>query len=434
MLKHVTFVCEDGHVRTFSVDEQNIQELLGECDGSLFVRSIDKFAVFSSPVCQISHGYNHSGIVTAQGQVFMFCWQHEKVESVAESHNILQASYGTLTSISCSFFHGESIFMLACRGNTTAAVSAKGKLFTWGENRGGLLGLDNHVSFQVDPVHVTAGAIGGQFIVMAGIGAEHMIALSTDGLVFSWGSNSAGQLDRREGDFKTPGVCFQNYRAKFIAAESNYNLVITREGHLYGWGESFGSLQQIEACKKEKFCMVACGIIHSLALTDDGSVWEKTNKFEADDLSSSFEISRFSKIDHAVFQGMKVEMVACQRLSCAAVTREGCLWIWGFYEQYSQPDELLLTEASNVTILNSIEGPTPCNVNCFVGGQVQKELEKIIAFCMGTNVRLNQNSRMKIMQHNLDVVEMICELAFPWRFSNANKHDLHRGRKLSSGL
>ncbi len=84
----------------------------------------------------------------------------------------------------------ENIVYIAAGQNYSAAINAKGEVYTWGFNTNGQLG-DGTSTHKYTPVRVKANLTG---ILQIACGANHMLALKTDGSVYVWGYNTNGQL------------------------------------------------------------------------------------------------------------------------------------------------------------------------------------------------------------------------------------------------
>lgn len=79
--------------------------------------------------------------------------------------------------------------MVACSDSHTAAIKTNGQLWTWGSNSYGQLGIGNKIS-QTSPVRV--GTASEWVSVTAG--DYHTAAINADGELWVWGRNGAGQL------------------------------------------------------------------------------------------------------------------------------------------------------------------------------------------------------------------------------------------------
>lgn len=84
----------------------------------------------------------------------------------------------------------HQIMSLSCGADHSALVDRQGRLFTFGNNKHGQLGLggyqDEYMPSLVTriPDHVSQVACGN----------DHTLVLTTNGIVFSFGSNLHGQL------------------------------------------------------------------------------------------------------------------------------------------------------------------------------------------------------------------------------------------------
>ncbi len=84
----------------------------------------------------------------------------------------------------------EDIIYIAAGTNYSAAVNKDGEVWTWGNNSNGQLG-DGTVVNKYTPVRVKANLTG---VIGVACGNTHMIALKSDGTVYTWGYNQYGKL------------------------------------------------------------------------------------------------------------------------------------------------------------------------------------------------------------------------------------------------
>jgi alpha-tubulin suppressor-like RCC1 family protein len=195
---------------------------------------------------------------------------------------------------------GQSIF---------AAIDQAGSLYTWGLN------VDQALGRTTEQINALPGVVRGLPAMQAvAVGDNFMIALSRDGEVFSFGSNSAGQLGlghlrnvgiaerlaftaskytvSKDTDSKdaasTPTaskdtVLTPTVSIKSIAVGATHVLALCREGNVYAWGSNqYGQLghqrnrydsQPTLIQMPEKITALAAGTHFSLALTESGHVY-----------------------------------------------------------------------------------------------------------------------------------------------------------------
>ncbi|KAL7686113.1 putative regulator of chromosome condensation 1/beta-lactamase-inhibitor protein II [Plasmopara halstedii] len=133
------------------------------------------------------------------------------------------------------------------------ALTKTGEVFSWGDNAHGALGFAAENAAHVAQNRVTLiEALSNYQTITAAVGGHHSIAVCNhvaghDGVIFSWGSNSHGQL----------GVCPSNPTAMTMSKCFPRAAVI----------------HQVAALRSISVRQVACGALHSLALTSDGKVF-----------------------------------------------------------------------------------------------------------------------------------------------------------------
>ena len=131
-----------------------------------------------------------------------------------------------------------------------AAVKTDGTLWIWGWNNnggyGGLLGHNNKTNYS-SPRQVGSEATWDNVTVTADSGTAY--AVKTDGTLWSWGYNGAGQLGHNNktaysSPKQIPGTSWSGASAKIAGANSG-GLAIKTDGTLWAWGSgSYGQLGQ----------------------------------------------------------------------------------------------------------------------------------------------------------------------------------------------
>lgn len=132
-------------------------------------------------------------------------------------------------------------------------------------------------------------ALLGHRIVQVACGSRdaQTLALSDEGLVFSWGDGDFGKLGRggSEGCNIPHNIeRLNSYNVIQIECGAQFSLALTKSGEIWTWGKGdyfrlgHGSDQHvrrptaIESLKGMKFTSVAVGALHCLAVTDTGQV------------------------------------------------------------------------------------------------------------------------------------------------------------------
>jgi alpha-tubulin suppressor-like RCC1 family protein len=175
---------------------------------------------------------------------------------------------------------------IAAAARVSFAITDDGSLWAWGSNTKGQLGAGATTN-SISPVK-----IGTDFqTVSAGFG--HSLALQKDGTLWAWGDNNSGQL----GDGTTTnrdkpihiGSNSDTYKA--VSAGLNFSLAIKSDGTLWAWGDnSFGQLGigsstptystvPMQVGSDNDYMAVSAGTGHALALKSDNSLWAWGDNF-----------------------------------------------------------------------------------------------------------------------------------------------------------
>jgi alpha-tubulin suppressor-like RCC1 family protein len=166
----------------------------------------------------------------------------------------------------------------------TIALTNDGKVVAWGQNKLGQLGNGLYSdSSSFAPVLIAGGTQLSDVIAIA-TGSYHNLALTADGKVFSWGSNSNGQLGLSNSVPDQPrAVQIPNLPPiAGITAGAYHSLARTGTGTLVGWGANFyGALGSAVGTETNapvailpeltNVVRIGAGAYHSLATKGDGT-------------------------------------------------------------------------------------------------------------------------------------------------------------------
>jgi alpha-tubulin suppressor-like RCC1 family protein len=168
-------------------------------------------------------------------------------------------------------------FCVFGKGTEVIIVTKNDKVYAFGENQFGCLGLGHKKSIKAPQI---INKLCDQQIIDISYGISHVLALTESGECFSWGLNRSRQLGNAT-DYE------QNKFKKIIkiSCGSRHSFVITESGELYGFGDNTygqigcGNTQKqltpikINGFNNEKIISIACGGRHSIALTSSGKVY-----------------------------------------------------------------------------------------------------------------------------------------------------------------
>jgi len=175
------------------------------------------------------------------------------------------------------------------------ALSESGEIYTWGYNDKGQLGDNTLVSKNV-PTKITVSGV--TFEAIYGGADDHSMALSTTKEIFAWGCNDYGQIgDNSTNDLRIPtkitvnGVVFND-----IKCGKEYSMALSTTGIIYTWGHNnYGQLGDNTTTNKliptkitvsgVEFDDISAGFGHSMALSTTGELytWGYNNKGQLGD-------------------------------------------------------------------------------------------------------------------------------------------------------
>jgi E3 ubiquitin-protein ligase HERC3 len=174
----------------------------------------------------------------------------------------------------------------------SAAISRRGELFMWGLASSGELGQGSWSPTEVGIPRLISG-LGRTRIVSVCAGANHTLAISESGQLWSCGRGRCGQLGH--GHFHDEAYlsvieAIQNYRIVSVAAGKFHSMALAADGKLFTWGAgSYGQLghgitddQSIPKCVSslnptdlpppDRITAISAGGYHSFALTVSGNL------------------------------------------------------------------------------------------------------------------------------------------------------------------
>ena len=174
----------------------------------------------------------------------------------------------------------DNVIKVAAGADHNLALKSDGTVWAWGSNRGGQLGEGTTESKEYTPIQVN-GLID---IIDVKAGYSHSMVLKSDGTVWAWGTNGSGQL----GDGTTTSSNLPvkvNELSDIIGFDTEYysSLALKSDGTVWAWGSnSYGQLGDgttitrltpVQVNLLGDVVDVAIGTGHALALKSDETVW-----------------------------------------------------------------------------------------------------------------------------------------------------------------
>lgn len=140
--------------------------------------------------------------------------------------------------------HGSGAVPVSKTNRDTSRTDDHGlktEFFVWGSDKHGALGQNSGKKKYAAPRPCYF--VGAESVKQVSCGDQHMIILTTDGLVYSCGNNSGKQLGIKGPDLKIPTLIeslvfsseIQN-RVIEVCCANSFSLAVTASGLVFAWG------------------------------------------------------------------------------------------------------------------------------------------------------------------------------------------------------
>lgn len=164
--------------------------------------------------------------------------------------------------------------------NHTHGRKADGTVWSWDSNTYGQLGDGSNVSYAGNPVQVTSLSSVGDISA----GQFHVLAAKNDGTVWSWGYNYYGQLGNgTKTGSNVPVQVTGLASVTKVSGGYRFSLALRNDGTVWAWGRNdlgqlgngtiTDSTTPVQVSGLTNVIAISAGGTHALALKNDGTVW-----------------------------------------------------------------------------------------------------------------------------------------------------------------
>lgn len=218
----------------------------------------------------------------------------------------------------------SKVVSISLRNERGAAVTKNGDLYCWGSNSDGQIG-NGSTENQYVPVKVLGD------VASVSLGESHSAAITADGDLYCWGDNFGGQIGNDTTENQTTPVKIME-KVVSVSLGYHHSAAITTNGDLYCWGyNAHGEVGNKSTTNRktpikvlENVTSVSLGYTHSAAVTTNGDLycWGYNFCGEVGDGSMSKRTTPVKVLQN-------VKSVSLEYQQSAAITENGDLYCWG---------------------------------------------------------------------------------------------------------
>ncbi|XP_027818706.1 X-linked retinitis pigmentosa GTPase regulator isoform X5 [Ovis aries] len=281
----------------------------------------------------LSCGDEHTAITTGNNKLFMF-----------GSNNWGQLGLGSKATVNkptcIKALKPEKVKFVACGRNHTLVLTGGGKVYATGGNNEGQLGLGD--TDERSAFHLISFFTSQHKIKQLSAGSNTSAALTEDGELFMWGDNSEGQIGLQNiTNMCVPHQVTVGKPISWISCGYYHSAFVTTEGELYTFGEpESGKLglppkllvnhkvPQLVPGISEKVIQVACGGGHTVVLTEKAVYTFGLGQFGQLGLGTFTFETSEPKVIESV-KDKKISHVCCGENHTALITESGLLYTFG---------------------------------------------------------------------------------------------------------
>lgn len=303
-------------------------------------------------IVSIAAGGLHTLALSASGRIFSWGCNDEK--ALGHHHTIPEFQVAEVHGL-----ENEHVVQVAAGDSISAALTADGRVFAWGTFRDsrGVMGfaVDGRTEIQERPTFLEA--LKGLAVKQIAAGANHLMAITADGQLYSWGCGEQGQLGRRVLErHKLLGLRPTNITPRFgrsrahvakVVCGAYHTLVIGVDGSVWAMGlNNYGQLglgdheERITAelvdpqhWRGQRVVDAAAGEHHSLVLLDSGHVLA-FGRADSGQLGVEMGGERASSLPVHIASLEGVRLIASGSNHCLAADAHGHVATWGFGEMH----------------------------------------------------------------------------------------------------
>eukprot|EP00762_Andalucia_godoyi_P006694 ANDGO_06176.mRNA.1 Ultraviolet-B receptor UVR8 len=282
---HCAAISTDGDLYVWGSNKHGQLALPTDpCNGTVFTpHKVTWFSERGLRVRSVACGLNHTIAAASDGEVYV--WGDNThgylglgVDPPASASGIVATP--TLIDV----LHDRDITYLCAGAYHSCALSSEGDMYTWGAGENGQTG---HNECRDLPYPKIVRGVAGRPVAFCAAGGFSTAAITTEGKMYTWGHNAFGKLGLANdgGEIvRLPTLCrtLASKSVRMVSLGAFGGAAVTKTGDLYTWGLSeHGALARdlpeerafsakpvkVTCLHGVRFAGVACGWIHTIALS-----------------------------------------------------------------------------------------------------------------------------------------------------------------------
>ena len=295
---------------------------------------------FGGQSSTVSAGSGHTMTVDTEGN--LWAWGDNSQGQLGD---------GTLISRRSPVKIMDNVSMISAGDRYNLAIRTDGSLWSWGQNDRGQLGDGTAmnrrypVKIMEDVIYVSAGwkrtdgglAEGAPYVQDVnnapdtGLIWQHSLAVTSDGILWAWGDNNAGQIgDETLVNRHVPVRVMENVVS--VSAGNMFTMAVTSDNNLWAWGHNdrgqfgIGTIvgSRIPIMIMENVLEVYAGDSYAMIIRTDGSLWAMGQNDRG-------QFGNGNRVSSRVPLRLKenVQALAASGNHTMAIMTDGSLWAWG---------------------------------------------------------------------------------------------------------
>nr|XP_034323342.1 serine/threonine-protein kinase Nek9 isoform X3 [Crassostrea gigas] len=221
-------------IETVPIIKSKITEVYQWGGGKQTPQKQDIFVKGKSAI-QIAAGHSHFAVVTMEKEVYTWANVQGGSEIVGQLGHRNTSAYKAPKKVE----ELEDVIQVSCGEDFTFCVSDEGKVYAFGSNYYGCLGLEEEDDTVLSPVPLPF--FSSNPVEEISCGENHVAALTKDGEVYTWGCGEFGRLGLgSEDDFSTPQKVATpgKHLFKHVVCGSDGTFLITVNGRVLAAGSN----------------------------------------------------------------------------------------------------------------------------------------------------------------------------------------------------